>query len=280
MCFFLSHSFVALAVCFGSLSCWKTHQWPIFSVLAEVLVQEFTVNGPIHLPLNVVKSSCTLSRKTAPKHVSTSVLDCRDGVLGVIVSISLPPNTTSRVDGKELILVSSDHSTFFQAFSESFRCSLANFRWACTCDFLSRGTLRVLQDFNPLRRSVTNVLLGDCGPNCLEIINKLLPCSSGLIPHLSHDHSYPMWQDLARNSRPKPIDGCFVFLPFPNNRTNSRLLLTKLLADGLVAIPALCRSTILSLMSFDCSLVLPMVVERLEWKIQILWSFIHTSSWN
>ncbi len=35
MCFFLSHSFVALAVCFGSLSCWKTHPWPIFSVLAE-----------------------------------------------------------------------------------------------------------------------------------------------------------------------------------------------------------------------------------------------------
>ncbi len=33
--FFLSHSFVALAVCFGSLSCWKTHPRPIFSVLAE-----------------------------------------------------------------------------------------------------------------------------------------------------------------------------------------------------------------------------------------------------
>ncbi len=35
MCFFLSHSFVALAVFFGSLSCWKTHPPPIFSVLAE-----------------------------------------------------------------------------------------------------------------------------------------------------------------------------------------------------------------------------------------------------
>ena len=29
MCFFLSHSFVALAVCFGSLSCWNTHPRPI-----------------------------------------------------------------------------------------------------------------------------------------------------------------------------------------------------------------------------------------------------------
>jgi len=34
MCFFLSHSFVALAVCFGSLSCWKTHPRPIFNALA------------------------------------------------------------------------------------------------------------------------------------------------------------------------------------------------------------------------------------------------------
>uniref|UniRef100_A0A8C7U182 Transporter n=1 Tax=Oncorhynchus mykiss TaxID=8022 RepID=A0A8C7U182_ONCMY len=35
MCFFLSHSFVALAVCFGSLSCWNTHPRPIFNALAE-----------------------------------------------------------------------------------------------------------------------------------------------------------------------------------------------------------------------------------------------------
>ena len=35
ICFFLSHSFVALALYFGSLSCWKTHPWPIFSALTE-----------------------------------------------------------------------------------------------------------------------------------------------------------------------------------------------------------------------------------------------------
>src|SRR4029434_8329408 len=33
-------------------------------------------------------------------------------------------------------------------------CSLANFRRPCTCASLSRGTLRVLQYFKPLRRSV------------------------------------------------------------------------------------------------------------------------------
>ncbi len=55
---------------------------------------------------------------------------------------------------KDSILVSSDHNTFTQFSSESFRCSLASFRRACTCAFLSRGTLRVLQDFSPSRRSV------------------------------------------------------------------------------------------------------------------------------
>ncbi len=140
-----------------------------------------------------------------------------------------------------LILVSSDYSTVSQAFSESFRCSLENFRRACTLHSWAgepcrrcRGTLQALQDFSPLRRSVTNGLLDDYGPNCLEIINKLLPCSSRLITHFS------------RSSLPHEVRSCmelqtegdwwlFVFLPFPNNLSNSCLLLTKLLADGLVA---------------------------------------------
>ncbi len=59
------------------------------------------------------------------------------------------------------------------------------------------------------------------------------------------------------------IDSYFVFLPFANNRTNCCHLLTKLFGNGLVAIPVLCRSTILSLTSLDSSLVLAMV-ESLE----------------
>ena len=115
----------------------------------KVVAHVLTVHGPIQPPLDAVKSSCPLSRETPPKHnVSTSMLDGGDGVLGVIV-ISLSPNTASQVDAKELDLVSSDHITFSQAFSESFRCSLATFRRACTCAFLSGGTLGVLQDFNP-----------------------------------------------------------------------------------------------------------------------------------
>lgn len=45
----------------------------------------------------------TLSRKTAPQHnISTSVVDCGDGVLWVTLSISLPPNTVGRVHASEV----------------------------------------------------------------------------------------------------------------------------------------------------------------------------------
>lgn len=56
--FVLSRSFIAIAVCFGSPSFWMTH---------------FMVHRPVHWPLNTVKLSCTLSRKTVPKH--NAVLD-------------------------------------------------------------------------------------------------------------------------------------------------------------------------------------------------------------
>ena len=53
--------------------------------------------------LDKEQSSCPLSRETPPKpNVSTSMLDSGDGVLGVIVIISLSPNTASPVDAKEL----------------------------------------------------------------------------------------------------------------------------------------------------------------------------------
>lgn len=45
-CFFLSCSFVALPVYFGSLLCCKTHPWPTFIVLEQkvLFIQDFTAN--------------------------------------------------------------------------------------------------------------------------------------------------------------------------------------------------------------------------------------------
>ncbi len=260
MCFFLSHSFVALAVCFGSLSCWNIHLQPIFNALAGFNALDLMVHGPVHRPFYAVQLSCPHSRKTPPKHnVSTSMFDGGDGVLGVIGSIPPPPNTASWVDAKEL-----DFGLIWpQHFHPVVLWIISKLQTGCTCTFLSRGTLRAQQDFSPSRRSVTNCFLGDYGPSCLEIIDKILPCSSGLIPHRSHDHWNSTRWDLAWSPRPREIDSYFVFLPFVNNRTNCCHLLTKLLDDSLVAIPALCRSTILSLTSLDSSLVLAMV-ESLE----------------
>ncbi len=68
MCFFLSHSFVALAMCFGSLSCWNTHPlWPIFNALAGFNALALPVHAPFHRPFDAVQLSCPLSKKTPPK---------------------------------------------------------------------------------------------------------------------------------------------------------------------------------------------------------------------
>ncbi len=67
MCFFLSHSFVALAMCFGSLSCWNTHPRTICNSLAGFNVLALMVHGPIHRSVDAAQLSCPLSRKTAPK---------------------------------------------------------------------------------------------------------------------------------------------------------------------------------------------------------------------
>ncbi len=76
--FFLrSHSLGALAVCLGSLSCWKTQPWPIFNALTEgrrLLARDISrypmylaIHGTIHPPLNTVQSSSPLCRKSTPK---------------------------------------------------------------------------------------------------------------------------------------------------------------------------------------------------------------------
>src|SRR4029434_3372803 len=81
---------------------------------------------------------------------------------------------------------------------------------------------------------VANGIFGDCGPSCLEIIHKLPLYSSRVILHLSDDHRYRTRGYLAWSPRPRAIDSCLVLLPFTNNRTNSCLLLAKLLANGFV----------------------------------------------
>ncbi len=100
----------------------------------------------------------------------------------------------------------------------------------CTCAFLSRGTLRALPDFSPLRRSyqwfawwlwwsLTSSFCVVMGWSLTFLMIILTPW--GEILHGAPDRGRLMV--------------ILYFFHFRINRTNSCLLLIKLLADGLVA---------------------------------------------
>ncbi len=154
-CFLRSHSFVARAVCLGSLSCWKTQPRFIFNALADGRRFSLKISrymAPFILSFTQISRPSPFAEKTAPKHdVSTPMLHSRYGVLWMQLSILSPPNTTSWVFTKKFYF---GFMTFSQSSSGSFKCPLANFRRAWTCTGLSRGTRLALQDLSPWRRSV------------------------------------------------------------------------------------------------------------------------------
>lgn len=101
-----------------------------------------------------------------------------------------------------------------------------------------------------------NAVLGNDTSDCHQINYKLL------LSFLSWSIIFPLiiltpWGKIFYGA---PDWEWFILLSFPNNRTNS----TKLLSDCLVAHSRLNRYTVLFLTSFDSSLLLPMVGERLD----------------
>ncbi len=193
-----------------------------------------------------------------------------------------PPNTASWVDAKEL-----DFGLIWpQHFHPVLLWIIGELQTGLYMCFLEQGDLAGAAGFQSfMAYCVTNCFLGDYCASCLEIIDKILPSSSGLILLHSHDHwNSTMWY-LAWSPSPREIDSYFVFLPFANYRTNFCHILTKLLDDDFVAftsLPALCRSTISSLTFLDSSLVLAMVkslesdwlIDWFDWLIDwlILWT--------
>lgn len=68
----------------------------------EVVAQNLAIHGPGHPLLNTVQSPCPMCRKTPPKHdATTPMLHSRDGVLGMVLIILLPPNTVSGIMTKK-----------------------------------------------------------------------------------------------------------------------------------------------------------------------------------
>ncbi len=136
-----------------------THfQCPGFNALA------LTVHGPSIVPL--MRCSCPVPLA----EVSTSMFDGGDGVpWGLGQHSSSSKTQASWVDAKEL-----DFGLIWPPQFHPVLLWIIDFRRACTCAFLSWGILRVLQDFSPLRRNVTDCFLGDYGHNCLECFWKFL----------------------------------------------------------------------------------------------------------
>ncbi len=99
---------------------------------------------------------CSCPVPLAEKHPQSIMFPPPCLTVGMVFLGSFLLLQTRRVElmPKSCILVLSDHNTFTQFSSES----LANFRRACTCAFLSRGTLRVLQDSSPSRRGVLPIV--------------------------------------------------------------------------------------------------------------------------
>ena len=162
ICLFFSHSFVALAVCFGSLSCWKTHPWPIFSALTEGRWLSPKISrymAPFILPSIRCRPVPLAAKHPQSLRFPPPCFTVGMVFLGLYSAFLFLQTWRVELMPNRSILVSSDHITFSQVSSGSSRCSLANFRQACTCAFFSRGSLPAWQDFNPSQCSVLLMVL-------------------------------------------------------------------------------------------------------------------------
>ena len=187
-----------------------------------------------------------------------------DGVLGVQVGFFPSKHAESSWCPKAQF---SSHLTTAlspRPFSESSRCLFANFRWACTCAFLRRGTLRALTDFSPLRYNVLlMVILVTVVPAALRSSTSscyaVLGCSFTFLiirftPHLEILCGAPNQGWLI-------VNWCFfhflIIAPAVDSSSPSCLPIV------LKPIPVLCSYKIPSQMFFDNSYVLP-IAERLD----------------
>ncbi len=239
-CFLRSHSFVARAVCLGSLSCWKTQPRFIFNALADRR-----------------RFSLKISRYMAPFILSFTQIS--------------RPGLFAEKQPQGSILVSSDHMTFSQSSSGSSICyHIANFRRAWTCTGLSRGTRLVLQDLSSWRRSVllmvafvtlVPALCRSFTSSPRVVLGFLLTVLVIILtPRGEILHGAP---DRGRLSVVLYVFHFLIIAPTVDFFTPSCLPI----ADSVF--PAWCRSTILFLVSFDSSLVLA-IVEFGVWLFEVV----------
>ncbi len=263
-CFLRSHSFVARAVCLGSLSCWKTQPRFIFNALADGRRFSLKISRYIHSFLYTDQSSWSLCRKTAPKHdVSTPMLHSRYGVLWMQLSILSPPNTTSWVFTKKFYFGFIWPYDILPILFWIIQMLSSKLQTGWTCTGLSRGTRlawcsvllmvafvtlvpALCRSFTRSPRVVLGFLL-----TVLVII---------LTPRGEILRGAP---DRGRLSVVLYVFHFLIIAPTVDFFTPSCLPI----ADSVF--PAWCRSTILFLVSFDSSLVLA-IVEFGVWLFEVV----------
>ncbi len=244
-CFLRSHSLVALAVCLGSLSCWKTQLRPIFNALTEgrrslAKILRYMAPSILH------SIRCSHPVPFAEKHPHASRLgwgswDCTH------------PSKHSEWSLYQKVLFWSHLTTWpsSHASTGSSRWSLANFRRNWKCAGLSRGTC---MDFNPWRCSV---LLMVTVKTVVPALFRALTRSSRVV--LGWSLTFLRITDTPQREilHGAPVRGRLtVILNFFHFLIIAPTVVAFSPSYCPVAIPALCRS-------LDSSLVLP-IVERLE----------------
>ncbi len=253
-CFLRSHSFVAWAVCLGSLSCWKTQPRFIFNALADGRRFSLKISrymAPFILSFTQISRPGPFAEKQ-PQSMMFPPPCFTVGMVFFGCNSAFFLLQTRQVEflPKSSILVSSDHMTFSQSSSGSSKCSLANFRRAWTCTGLSRGTRLALQDLSPWRRSVL-----------------LMVAFVTLVPALCRSFTRSPWGEILRGApdrgRLSVVFHFLIIAPTVDFFTPSCLPI----ADSVF--PAWCRSTILFLVSFDSSLVLA-IVEFGVWLFEVV----------
>ncbi len=273
-CFLRSHSFVARAVCLGSLSCWKTQPRFIFNALADGRRFSLKISrymAPFILSFTQISRPGPFAEKQ-PQSMMFPPPCFTVGMVFFGCNSAFFLLQTRQVEflSKSSILVSSDHMTFSQSSSGSSKCSLANFRRAWTCTGLSRGTRLALQDLSPWRRSVLlMVAFVTLVPALCRSFTRSPRVVLGflltvlviiLTPWGEILHGAP---DRGRLSVVLYVFHFLIIAPTVDFFTPSCLPI----ADSVF--PTRCRSTILFLVSFDSSLVLA-IVEFGVWLFEVV----------
>ncbi len=174
-CFLRSHSFIARAVCLGSLSCWKTQPRFIFNALADGRRFSLKISqymAPFILSFTQISRPGPFAEKQ-PQSMMFPPPCFTVGMVFFGCNSAFFLLQTRQVEflPKSSILVSSDHMTFSQSSSGSSKCSLAN-GTGLDMYWLKQGDMSGTAGFESLTaQCVTDGSLCYFGPSSLQVIH-------------------------------------------------------------------------------------------------------------